>query len=292
MAKNKLSSETIKQIVAFFVNRGNWAYSYFELSKILKTNRSEWGLTGSLGFRPFLEFLLFEKILQKVSFNFPGLKATKYIYGKPSVYELISALNKNGYFSHETAIFLHGLHYSQPKMIYFNIEQSPKYPGNNVLRQEAIDRAFLSKQRVSANTTTVRGEKVSIINGKSTNNLGVVKLKSDFGYDILATNLERTLIDISVRPTYAGGPKNVLVAYKNALVKVNVDRLLEYLRKIDYVYPYHQVIGFYLEKSGCEKERAQSFFDGFNREFDFYLTHDMKKTKFSKKWRLHYPSNL
>ncbi|MCK4827047.1 hypothetical protein KA005_65540 [bacterium] len=230
--------------------------------------------------------------MKKLSFNFPGLKMSKYIHGYPSVYEILSALNENGYFSHATALFLHGLHSSEPKIFYFNIEQSPKYPGNTVLHQEAIDRAFSSKQRVSSNTATVRRKKVTIINGKSTKNLGVVKLKSDFGDDIPVTNLERTLIDISVRPVYAGGPKNVMAAYKSALVTVDIDRLLDYLRKIAYIYPYHQVIGFYLEKCGCDKEIARPFFEGFGREFDFYLTHDMKKTKFSKKWRLHYPSNL
>jgi len=292
MAKNKLSPEATKRIVAFFVDRGSCVYSYFELSKILKTKRYEWGLTNSIKFNLFLELLLSGKIVKKVSFSFPGLKTSKYIHGNPSVYEMVSALNENGYFSHSTAAFFHGLYKSKPQMIYFNIEQSPKYPGNAVLRQESIDRAFSSKQGVSTNTATVIRKKVTILNGKFTENMGVVNLKSDFGIDIPVTNLERTLIDISVRQTYADGPRNVLEAYKNALVNVNVDRLLSYIREIEYVYPYHQVIGFYLEKSGSEKEIAQPYLDGFNREFDFYLNHDIKKPKFSKKWRLYYPSNL
>lgn len=291
MAK-KFSTETIKKIDAFFVNQGTCVYSYFELSKILKTNRSEWNLFGSFKFNSFLDFLLSEKILKKISFDFPGLKISKYIYGNPSVYKMLSGINKNGYFSHATASFLHGIHGRAPKWIYFNIEQSPKYPGNSVLNQEAIDRAFKSKQRVSSNTSTVSGKKVTIVNGKFTENLGVVKFTSDFGNDIPVTNIERTLIDISVRPTYAGGPKNVITAYKNALAKVDINRLVEYLLKIDYVYPYHQVIGFYLEKCGCEEERTRPLIDEFSQDFKFYLTYGMKETKFSENWRLYYPSNL
>ena len=145
---------------------------------------------------------------------------------------------------------------------------------------------------MSSNTSTVSGKKVTIVNGKFTENLGVVKFTSDFGNDIPVTNIERTLIDISVRPTYAGGPKNVITAYKNALAKVDINRLVEYLLKIDYVYPYHQVIGFYLEKCGCEEERTRPLIDEFSQDFKFYLTYGMKETKFSENWRLYYPSNL
>ena len=59
------------------------------------------------------------------------------------------------------------------------------------------------------------------------------------------TNLERTLIDATVRPVYAGGVFEVRKAYELAKEKVSVNRLAALLQKLDYTYPYHQAIGFY-----------------------------------------------
>ena len=61
------------------------------------------------------------------------------------------------------------------------------------------------------------------------------------------TNLERTLIDAAVRPVYAGGVFEVRKAYQLAKEKVSVNRLAALLQKLNYIYPYHQAIGFYLE---------------------------------------------
>jgi predicted transcriptional regulator of viral defense system len=105
------------------------------------------------------------------------------------------------------------------------------------------------------------------------------------------TDLERTLIDIVVRPAYAGGPSQVLEAYRAAKNRMSIDRLLAILAKLDYVYPYHQSIGFLMQRAGyseksCGKLRAL----GLNH--DFYLAHAMQQTEYSKDWRLSYPRNL
>ena len=82
-----------------------------------------------------------------------------------------------------------------------------------------------------------------------TDRLGVEKIRSAKRELLEVTDLERTLIDITVRPNYAGGAKAVLSAYRQARGRISVDKLLTFLKRFDYVYPYHQAIGFYLEKS-------------------------------------------
>jgi len=69
------------------------------------------------------------------------------------------------------------------------------------------------------------------------------------------TNLERTLIDIAVRPEYAGGVDQVLKAYSSARQQMSVNALLVTLKQLDYIYPYHQAIGFYMYKAGYEESR-------------------------------------
>ncbi len=93
------------------------------------------------------------------------------------------------------------------------------------------------------------------------------------------TNLERTLIDATVRPVYAGGVFEVRKAYELAKEKVSVNRLAALLQKLDYIYPYHQAIGFYLERAGY-KVGLVSLLRRFPMEFDFYLAHDMGQTEY------------
>ncbi len=81
------------------------------------------------------------------------------------------------------------------------------------------------------------------------------RYKNAFSY----TSLERTLIDITVRPNYAGGAFAVLDAYRQAIERnlISSNKLVVVFNSIPFIYPYHQAIGFYLEraamKAGCLK---------------------------------------
>jgi hypothetical protein len=109
---------------------------------------------------------------------------------------------------------------------------------------------------------------------------------------IRLTDIERTIIDISVRPVYSGGVHEVLEIYRKANAKISPDKLVERLVTLNYTYPYHQVIGNYLEKAGVyEKSTAERFLE-FGLEYDFYLTQQMNEPTYSAKWRLYYPKNL
>jgi hypothetical protein len=69
------------------------------------------------------------------------------------------------------------------------------------------------------------------------------------------TSLERTLIDVTVRPGYAGGIEGVLNAYRRALDAISVSRPVNILKQLDYVYPYHQAVGFYMERAGFQDKQ-------------------------------------
>jgi predicted transcriptional regulator of viral defense system len=112
------------------------------------------------------------------------------------------------------------------------------------------------------------------------------------GEMIRVTDVERTLIDSTVRPVYAGGVFEVLNAYRLARPRVSVNKLAATLKKLDYIYPYHQVIGFYLEKTGVYKETSIALLQKFDFKYDFYLTHGMKETAYSEKWRLYFPKGF
>jgi hypothetical protein len=106
-----------------------------------------------------------------------------------------------------------------------------------------------------------------------------------------ATKLERTLIDIAVRPAYAGGVYQVLNAYRTAKGRMSVSVVLATLKKLDYLYPYHQVIGFYMEKAGYEEQRYERLLK-VGLKYDFYLAHDIRESEYNAKWRLFAPKGF
>ena len=110
--------------------------------------------------------------------------------------------------------------------------------------------------------------------------------------DFRVTDLERTLIDITVRPIYSGGVKKVLLAYKNASNRLSLSKLFDYLKNLDFIYPYHQAIGFYLEKSGIRINKILENITEKEFKYNFYLDYNMKNPKYSKTWKLYYPVDL
>jgi hypothetical protein len=94
---------------------------------------------------------------------------------------------------------------------------------------------------------------------------------------------------ITVRSIYAGGPAEVLAAYKQAATVISIEKLASMLSDMDFVYPYHQAVGFYLEASQSYSVTEIGVFENIPKEFDFYLDYNMEKTEYSRRWKLNYP---
>jgi len=206
----------------------------------------------------------------------------------PTPYHYAVSLRKKTYLTHASALNILGLTQQIPKTIYVNKEQSPKKQSTEPLTQEGIDRAFANPQRKSKYIFKIGSHNIILLSGKATNNAGV---ETDKIMKLPRTCLERTLIDITVRPRYAGNVFNVLEAYKSSIKDIDYVKLLELLEILDYKYPYHQSLGFYLEKAGAPKEELQKFRD-LGIEFNFYLDYSMASTTFNESWRVFHPTGI
>lgn len=272
-------------------------YRSREIGRILSENRDLWKLAQRTSTVQFIEFLkesgkLKEHCLKAEHYSHEYLR---YSWGAVSFPELALSIKKDSYLCHGSAVFIHGLNDLVPKVWYVNQEQSPKEKNSNDMQQKNIDRAFSSKQRISnftvSDITNKKNDRAVIVNGKNSNFLGVNESVSPYGRRVLVTDVERTLIDIVVRPIYAGGISEILEAYKQARDIVSVNTIRSYLKKMDYSYPYHQSIGYFMEKAGYKENRLRMMKD-MGIDYDFYLTYGMKDTTFNKKWRLHIPRNF
>jgi hypothetical protein len=277
-------------IVKLFEGGERRVYARNQIEKILSKNRAFWRLAQATTTNKFIDFLLARTEMTEARFEFPKRTEIRYTWGDVPTYEVVHSLKETGYFTHYTAIYLHDLTDQIPKTIYFNFEQKLR-GGGGQLAQASIDRAFKSKCRVSNNTATYQDSKLYLLNGMNTGQLGMTEIETRAGSVLRLSNVERTLIDATVRPIYSGGVFEVAKAFERAREKVSVNKLAATLRKLNYTYPYHQAIGFYLERAGY-KQSQLDLLRQFEIEFDFYLTHKMEETEYNRTWRLHIPKGF
>lgn len=171
-------------------------------------------------------------------------------------------------------------------------------PGNSIqrkkkeitLEQEAVDHAFSQEQRSSGRRYQYQQQTIVVLNGMATGMEGVLQASDDQLYPL--TNLERTLLDITVRPSYSGGALAVLEMYRKALkMEFSMEELLGILNHITFIYPYHQSIGFYLQRAGYAGGDLSEL-KKKEQKIDFYLDYNMPEKKYSSEWKLYYPAQM
>jgi hypothetical protein len=278
------------------------AFQYSDLTRLVEQRGTALGIPEGLSVSRVAAFLSSRGKLREIKFtpednaattegrSYPSIK--RYIWGDPSPYARGLSLRRNAYLSHASAVFLHGLTAQIPKTIYVNREQTPKPAlAPHSLTQEGINRAFKNNPRTSRYVVTEGDYRYVLLSGKATGRLEVTELPWVEGELLELTKLERTLIDITVRPTYGGGVFQVLEAYRAAKEKVSVRTLVATLKKLDYLYPYHQAIGFYMERAGYGPKQLDPLRKlGF--QFDFYLANSIENPTYNQEWRLFYPQGM
>jgi hypothetical protein len=192
-------------IVKLFESNSKRVYTWENLATLLSANRENWRLTQRTTVNEFAAFLQEKTLLKRIELKSANYNSIfRYIWGEPSVYEIGLSVKPRAYLSHGTAVFLHGMTQQLPTTIYVNQEQSPKPRPPGQLSQEGIKRAFSNQQRQSSFIFRYTNWQFLLISGKSTGRLEVGKLPGPLGENLEVTTIERTLIDIAVRPAYAG----------------------------------------------------------------------------------------
>ncbi len=281
-----------KEIAGFLEDSGQTVFSLRDLGEIYRENSQAWRLAMSTSRSSFADYLCQKRILQKIDIPFGEKKVfTRYaLRGRFARVEVYLSLVASAYLSHYTAMGYHQLTEQMPKTYYVNHELTPKHITPNQLTQEGIDVAFAKAPRVSRTVAEYKGDRIVLLNSKSANGLGIIEEPWERGF-VRMTNPERTLIDCMVKPEYAGGVYEVAKAFKLANGRASTNTMYAMLKKLDYVYPYHQVLGFYLELAKFDSVILKRL-AAMPMPHDFYLTHGMVDPDYSEKWKLYYPKSF
>lgn len=279
------------QIAQTLARQGPASLKRSDVDKRLLTpeNRELWGLPG-IQLADFIRRAEQSKLIQSVRISLARGGATRYLIGDPGPFTVALSLSPHSYLSHYSAMQVHGLTDQTPRTVYVNVEQRLQ-AGGGTLTQGAIDRTFSRPCRMTRNTGQYGTYRIVRLNGANTGRLDVVEQPLEDGSVVQVTGLARTLIDAVVRPVHAGGVFEVAGAYRAAKGRVSVDELLRTLRGLHFSYPYHQAIGYYLERAGYTADQVEPFRQ-LPLRFDFYLDYALRQRDYNERWRLFVPQGF
>ncbi len=276
-----------------------YSFGPSQLNQVLAENEEKMRIPSGLAFHDVVDALINggvfgkEKI-QPLSSPKDGGEyrvIERFVRKAASAVHVALSLRPNSYLSHASAAQHHGLIPASLERIYVNKEQSPKPEGNGTLTQEGIDRAFANVPRVSNLVYGFKKTEIVWLSGKNTGNHGVTTSNGKLGANVQVTSIERTLVDITVRPAYAGGVQAVLSAFVAARSALSVPSIVAALKALQYIYPYHQALGFYLQRAGLPAA-ALAPLKKFPIDFNFYLANRIAAPTLDREWRVYYPPEL
>jgi predicted transcriptional regulator of viral defense system len=280
-------------IIRYFDGLPTRVFTTRQIGGILSANRTAWRLAQATTASEFASYLCERGHLTRVELRSEAEYAplVRYTWGTFSPWLLAQSLRKDSYLSHGTAVHLHGLTDQNPRTIFTNREQGAKGSAGASLTQDGIERAFAREQRQTRFVFRASDWRFVLLNGKNTARLEVGTVAGPSGETLQATKLERTLIDIVVRPAYAGGVYQVLEAFRTARGRMSTNVLVATLRKLGHAYPYQQAIGFYMERTGYPPE-SLALIERLGTPFDFFLTYGVGKSAYNSRWRLFHPQGF
>ena len=291
ISKIVLAKTKIEQVLDLTNKR---IFSQSDLNNIFDEFKEKWDLGYTCTEYKFIKFLIENSYLKELQ-----VFGNKILYQwredtDDIIYEIALAIRPRSYISHYTASFMHNLTEQIPKSIYVTYERAYALSntGDSQLKQESIDIAFQKEERVTKEVYEYGDYRITMISSPRSDKIGVVKYQLASGIEINITNLERTLIDIVVRPIYSGGINEVMKAYKAAAETLQVNKLKAYITKLQFIYPYQQAIGFYLEKAGIADKRLKILEKICDNKYNFYLDRKIKNANYSKRWKIYYPDYL
>ena len=268
-------------------------YTPESLEAIFQKNKTKWNLPKAMNAPKFIDALLTEVIIDECYLDFGTEFYQAYYLSSSSAYYVICQLVPKTYLSHSSALHIWGLT-DDDSFIYVNREQSP--PLSKVTKgklvQTAIANVFSRPQRRPENTADFNGMQVVHLKGRYTGEIGVRSFKIQNNEEISITDLERTLIDCIVRPGYGLRPQQMIEVFKKSKARISVATMSGYLDELDYVYPYHQCIGFYMERAGNYTPGEIKLFLSREKNYDFYLDYELISPAYNSRWKLYYPASL
>ncbi|MDN5076760.1 hypothetical protein PJV89_01010 [Aliarcobacter butzleri] len=258
-------------------------FSINDITSILDKLKEENLVSNSLTQNDFYLKLLDDGLVAH-TITIRDIEKIRYTLNKEfNIYDFVYSLEKNGFFSMFTSLNIQGLTNFRDNFIFISKERMKRVNFKSKdITQEAIDKAFTNKPRRTKAYATIYNYNIVILESNNTQEIGIIKYK---GYKISSIN--RVFVEIISNIQYSKTPDDVIYEFKNLKDKLDINEIFNIIEKFDFVYPYYQLAGYYLEKIGFLKEELSKF---FNKKTDliFYTIKNKEKYTLDEYWAIKY----
>ena len=254
-----------------------------QLKEILVILKNKSLVSNSLSFNSFLLKLIDEGLSQK-SITIRGHLKTRYTFNQDfNIYNFCNSLEKNSFFSMSTALNIQGLSDFREEYIFVSKERSTKIEqGNVTLTQENIDNAFSKKPRRTNAYDKIDNHVVVLLEANKTDTFEVIEYN---GYRVSSVN--RAFVEMITNVQYLQSSETIIEVFTKIKEKLNLDTIYTIIEKFDFIYPYFQLAGFYLEKIGFSKAELVKFHDK-KSGLNFYTQKNKNPYEFDEYWKIYY----
>lgn len=261
-----------------------------DFEDLLANRRTDWGLGRFESTATVLSALMGPNRLQHEEVTFARLSLHFLVWRHASPYELPWALSGHAYLSHYTALMVHDLTDNRPKTVYLANPRPPRRRERPLLDQDVVDRAMRATPRLTSNRGEWHGHEIVLVESEVPAGLTVAETIAFAGREIRVATLERTLFDAVVRPEYCGGIAYLPEIFRRAVGRLSINRLLRLLRGLNTGFPYHNVMGFLLERAGYEPKLLRQLhrLEDHGRRF-FVARGEPDTMAFDSAWQVFYP---
>lgn len=212
-------------------------------------------------------------------------------------YNLAAAMLPDGYFCNLSAVYYHELTNQVPNTVYWCQETSAPRKGRSKqqLTDAQIRAAFIKPRHKTSFVVKQNGHDIVIIERTRGTDHGVVSIRGQQGswpQGSRVTAIERALIDAVVSPHYNGGVTSICDYFRAAKGRLKTQKLLDIYRRLEFVYPYSQAIGFFMEHAGMP-DHAEAVRRVYPPQQRFYVDHSAKSTwAYDDRWMIFHPKGL
>lgn len=254
-----------------------------QLKEILQQLKDKSLVSSSLSFNAFLLKLIDEGLIQK-SISIRGHIKTRYTFNQNfKTYDFCNSLEKNSFFSMSTALNLQGLSDFRKEYIFVSKERTIRIEqGSVTLNQENIDNAFSKKPRRTNAYDKIDNHIVVLLEANNTDGFGLIEYD---GYRVSSIN--RAFVEMITNIHYFQSSQNLIQVFKNIKNSLDIDKIYTIIEKFDFIYPYFQLAGFYLEKIGFSKTELSKFYDK-RSQLRFYTEKNKNHYEFDEYWNIYF----
>ena len=258
------------------------SYSFSDIAALLSKVKEDGLVSRSMTASKFYDRLVDIGLLS-FSVFIDGAYLTRYSFHKDIPDEtLLLSLKKRAFLSMSSSLNYQGLSSYRDDFVFISQEQSPKEDYNHSkLTQEAIDNAFSKDYRRTKKVGKYNNKHIVFLEPKNTKEFGVIEING-----IKVSSVSRALVEMVVNVQYFRNTKELISVFKKIKSNIDIDEVFDIVEKFDFIYPYHQSIGYILEKIGFKREKLYKFKECVSK-LNFYTDKKQDNYKYIAYWKMY-----